>query len=273
MDKNTELTIEECKGIQLQIVQYIDSICKENGITYSLGFGTLIGAIRHKGFIPWDDDIDLIMPRKDFDRFKRYIETHPSQDYHKLDYENSFFNIIKICDSHTRISEKRSIRIPDYGVWVDIFPFDELQPPDSKESIKDKRKYRFIRKLSVTRALNFEHANTLSGLKKYSFMAVRLLLQLFPYTFFAKELNKMAQKNNGKNTGYIGCYTKYTKPNRPKDEIDADCFSEFIDVEFENLELKAIKNYDKFLKTIYGDYMQLPPESKRVGHEYRAFRR
>ena len=270
---DVELTIDECKEIELKIVQYIDSICNELSLSYSLGYGTLLGAIRHKGFIPWDDDIDLIMPRKDFDAFKKYIEEHPSEDYHKLDYDNTFFNIIKICDSHTRILESRKIRIPDYGVWVDIFPYDELLPPGTDGSEKDKKKYRLIRKMTVTRALKWEHAKSLKGLKKILFLAARLILQIFPYTFFSKKLNEMAQKHNGENTGFVGCYTKYTKLSRPKDEIRVECFSEIVEIDFENIKLKAIKAYDEFLTTIYGDYMQLPPEPKRIGHEYRAFRK
>ena len=117
------LTVEECKGIQLDILKSIDQFCREKQIRYSLGYGSLIGAIRHGGYIPWDDDIDLIMPRPDYDRF---LSEYASEQNEVLDMETSGLCVetfAKVCRKGTLMVD-RELKRSLWGVNVDIFPID-----------------------------------------------------------------------------------------------------------------------------------------------------
>ena len=127
-----QLTIEDAKQIELEILDYIDTLCKKHNINYIINYGTLIGAVRHQGFIPWDDDIDLSMPREDYQRFITIFQKEKSK-YKLLSLEtdkNYFNNFIKITDSTTKIIDTRNTKTYDSGVFIDIFPMDRFD--DSK---------------------------------------------------------------------------------------------------------------------------------------------
>ena len=126
------LSIEEAKQIELDILAFIDSFCKQHGIDYFINYGTLIGAIRHKGFIPWDDDIDLSMTRENYERFIQLF-TQEQSKYKILALETDeryYNNFIKVVDSTTKIVDTRNTKTYDSGIFIDIFPMDSFN--DSK---------------------------------------------------------------------------------------------------------------------------------------------
>ena len=119
------LSLDQVKQIELDILKYVDAVCKEYNLRYFLSFGTLIGAIRHKGFIPWDDDIDISMPREDYERFVeitknangKFVTLYPGKEGYPYPF-------VKVVDKSTELAEKDVMDIPDNGLWVDIFPVD-----------------------------------------------------------------------------------------------------------------------------------------------------
>ena len=130
-----ELSIEEIKEIEIQVLNHLDSFCKLHNIPYYISYGTLLGAIRHKGFIPWDDDIDVSMLRSDYDRFrKEYVKYNQSSRYHLLDPEQDnryLYSILKLEDTTTLVEEGNDRYCGvDIGINIDIFPLDFVDDDD-----------------------------------------------------------------------------------------------------------------------------------------------
>ena len=133
-EKSKTISFDEAKQIEQQILKYIDKTLRENGISYWLDAGTLLGSVRHKGFIPWDDDIDLVIMRKDYDRAIEVLNN--SSDRYKVltmhNTEDYYYTFAKITDTHTHIVERDWREIRDLGIYVDLFPLDYL-PADDRE--------------------------------------------------------------------------------------------------------------------------------------------
>ena len=130
-------TVEELQKIELEILKYIDKVCKENNLTYFLAYGTLIGAIRHKGFIPWDDDVDIQMPRDDYNKLCDILKEENGR-YKLLDHKEGLgyiYPFAKVIDSNTRLIETGLTETVNMGVYIDIFPIDGT-PNDFKKRKK-----------------------------------------------------------------------------------------------------------------------------------------
>ena len=145
--RKRELSLEEIQNESLRMLSIIDQFCIENGIQYSLGYGALIGAIRHKGFIPWDDDIDLIMTRPNYLRFVSLFNKDKTINRDlKLfapELDNSYYNITHICDMRrTRVRKYYQWTDEDTGIWIDVFPIDSL-PEDGGKQLRDQSKLCF----------------------------------------------------------------------------------------------------------------------------------
>lgn len=123
-----KLTLDEVKKIQLEILAYIDSFCKKNNISYFINYGTLLGAVRHKGFIPWDDDIDISMDREHYNMFiEKFNQDSSKYKILSLDTDKTYFNnFIKVVDTTTKIVDNRNYKTFSCGVFVDIFPMDKF---------------------------------------------------------------------------------------------------------------------------------------------------
>ena len=123
------LSKEELKDSQMNILKFIDRVCKENDISYFVNYGTLLGAIRHKGFIPWDDDIDICLYREDYDRFLNVVKELKDERYKVLDYDSSdwyFQNFAVIVDEWTVVEDNIKVKPHDTSVFVDVFPVDRV---------------------------------------------------------------------------------------------------------------------------------------------------
>lgn len=250
-----------CKKQICNILINIDNFCRNHSICYSVAYGTLIGAIRHKGFIPWDDDIDIIMKREDYEKFMCSY----NDPYYELIKENNVPNHLhsRVADPSLRLEFTNSLRankIYKSGVWVDVFPIDKV-PEDTNEYWKVKKR---IRQLFLIICA--------SEVKGYNWIQNIAHLLLFPFTgILTRIAQKEAKKYNGSNSNMGGALCVWHKnfPPFPLSYMD-----EYVDVEFEGHSFKAIKQYDAFLRSVYGDYMQLPPENQRIAHHfYKAFRR
>lgn len=257
-----ELSPEECKKLQLNILINVAKYCDEHDIKYSLAYGTLIGAIRHKGFIPWDDDIDIVMVR---DEYERFVATYQDEKYVMIPGEQIANHLhVVVSDMSTELVFHKSPSDSHFyhgGVWVDIFPIDKV--PDSEMGFK-----------ALTKSLLFvKNLHRLSQFtpRKEIYMKLAHII-LAP---FEKGLNRcmlrMMQMFNGHSSNTVGdlalCYLPY--PSFPVRLMD-----EYIAVEFEGHCFKSMRGYDEFLRGIYGDYMKLPPPEQQIPrHGYTAYLR
>ncbi len=258
-----ELTLKEIQKYSLEVLLHVHEFCVAHDIPYSLAYGTLIGAVRHKGFIPWDDDIDIIMTRENFDKF---IREYQSDDYFKLvspEDKNSYIAFARVCDmKDTLIVTRTPWSNYTTGIWIDIFPMDSI--PDD-EVVHKKRWKRLNRLWTITGiargakadAINNNHwekPNYLIWLKKVIF-----LNGIFVRKSIEKFIKKItsSEYSNSSHCAQLACCDEYGYYEK-KD------FEEYTTLEFEGHQLMAIKEYDKVLRLLYGDYMQLPPVENQV---------
>lgn len=252
-----QVSIEEYKKILLNILIKVDQICRENNIQYFLFAGTLLGAIRHKGFIPWDDDIDISMMREDYDKLARIIQNGTyGLNFIRIEENNdSIYPFGKICDSSTVLVERNFKSVSGYGAYIDVFPFDYM--PDSKEEMtkiskKWFRKYKFLMHSART---SYEKTNSpILNIKRALVFAIATRFETYN---LVTEMNEALKKMNDKKTHCVGLAWW-------KNAWLAEDFLETSEVDFEGHKFMAPKNPDRVLKTHFGDYMKLPPEDQRV---------
>lgn len=257
-----ELTLKEIQHNSLQVLLHVHDFCVKHNIQYSLAYGSLIGAVRHKGFIPWDDDIDIIMTRENFDRF---LKEYQSSDDFMLVSPNdkkSFIAFARVCDmKNTQIVTRIPWSKYTTGVWVDIFPMDSISDNEEEHKKRFKSLYRSWEITSVARgakanAMNHDNwgkSNGLIWLKKVIF-----LNGIFVRPSTKRYISRITSPKyaNSSHCAQLACCDEYGFYEK-KD------FEEYTTLEFEGHQLMAIKAYDKVLRMLYGDYMQLPPEKDR----------
>lgn len=265
------MTTEECKQTMLDILIKIDSFCRQNNIEYFLEGGTAIGAIRHKGYIPWDDDIDIAMTRPNYERF---IHTFGGAFNHldlyapELD-ANYYASYANVCDNRTFLKEDLfDHRGYDIGVKVDIFPIDACED-DIKVCNRWHYVVRFIDNILSRRHRNMEYTWKHKKLNYITCMIVRIISSPIKYRTWMHWLLKIVTRCDYSTANYAyHASLPYKKVTRCPKKV----FEEYVDVEFEEHMVRHLKDYDTHLRTIFGDYMQLPPVEERVGHHgYTAY--
>lgn len=261
-----EISFDESKQIMIKTLQSIDECCRKNNINYSICWGTMIGAIRHHGFIPWDDDIDLMMQRDEYNRFLQAYNDPDCKVYTPKKDKNCIQILTKIYNKDTRIIFNNFKKKSFLGLWISIFPYDNA-PDNNLVQWEKKRKI----------LLNLYHLKTVRLLDTDSLLrkTAKFIPKIFllPISSFALErkIEKHLSKYNNEKTKNICIwdngygFTKFAY-------FPVELFNETIDVEFDGVKCKIIKGYDQFLRMYYGDYMQLPPEKDRVpSHDYKAY--
>ena len=262
-----EITFEESKKIQFDILLYFDDFCKRNELHYSLGEGTLIGAIRHKGFIPWDDDIDVLMLRDDYDKFVstyngKYRLISPRTEKHWL------FCHSRLADERTIVEWNNPYEICHHGLWIGIFPIDNYPDnPNEWQGIRSKRDFWFrIIPMKLGLCPQYEYDKNVSVFKNIKRKAKRFLLPFVPYHIISRKLESLISTFKDMPTNNKALMTGvWHEPWVCSSEV----FSSFVEVEFEGYKFPAFNGYDAYLRCQYGDYMQLPPVEERVPkHNY-----
>ena len=254
----TQDDLQQLKQVELNAFKAFIDVCEQLNLRYYLLGGTLLGAVRHKGFIPWDDDIDVGMPRADYEIFLEKAQKLLPEKYfvQSMHTEKDFFyNYAKIRDVETTYLESSvaHLRIC-HGVFIDIFPLDWYPAETEIKSF-------FKKKTNLTRRIE----NVFGGVYKRAWWKKILCFLLTPVStreaLERREQLYLSATDKRKTANYSGAWGD-------KEIVPTEWYGEGRILEFEGLSVRAPKEYEKWLTQVYGDYMKLPPEEKRVGHHY-----
>ena len=260
-----DLNLRDAQMLMVDILQEVHNLCEKHGLKYFLDAGTLIGAVRHKGFIPWDDDVDIGMPREDYNKFLEiakkelpehlFLQTFATDKYYdvypvpcKVRYNDTIFLEEHAKENHNMHN----------GVYIDVFPYDSLP--------KHKFMYKIQRGLSYNILKSFKRLRDmpekLSFKNKLTFTFYKLVTKIFPYKRREKFFNYLIKWNdlNSEYMGY-GVDTFWSEYVYKKSD-----YYDLVKLEFEGKYFYGPKNYDAILTQLYGDYMTMPKEEERVWH-------
>lgn len=256
-----ELTVEECKKIELELLLEIKEFCNKHNIQFYLIGGTLLGAVRHKGFIPWDDDIDIYMPRPHYDRF---IKLYNAEINNNILYEystdkNYRYMFAKLCKRGTKLIEKIADGRVNMGVFVDIFPIDGLGNSESEgKAIIDEIK-------PYTRINMYLLMKSFAKASRWYKQLPKLLMYTYSKMHNPKKIrdkiNKIARTYDYDSSLYVGSFIDIAEYKRV---MPKSIFSDVAYLEFEGYEFPTPIQYREWLTRFYGDYMKLPPVSQQV---------
>lgn len=270
-----ELSLEEIHNVTIDILKKIIAICEEINIDYYIAYGSLIGAVRHKGFIPWDDDCDLVMLRPDYEKFCKYCQDNEERlrPYKMVTRETMKkypYNIGRFNDMSYEAVYDNVIQY-DSGVFVDIYPLDGAGNEINKRIDKiRKKKSNIFRILLWSIDAHFEPSTYNKWYRTIIKYFIRLYSKCRGSEYFLNKLESLKKSYNFENSKYVAEMTWDSGLVLYKKEW----FVDTVLFDFEGLEVKAPVGYDEFLKCHYGNYMELPPETERVPHhEYRVYRR
>ncbi|MDT3366267.1 MAG: LicD family protein [Bacteroidota bacterium] len=267
------LTLQELHAIDLDILKEIDAFCRPRGIRYSLSFGTLLGAVRHKGFIPWDDDIDLVMPREDYDRFRKEFT---SDRFRFIDRESNpacyltFGRVVETEKTHIASMQPWHSPAINTGAWVDIFPMDYV-PDDREEYMCLYRVFnRLLKMARKVRRLAAPDDAALPMGKRFKMARRRMghkSARKQDPSAMALDMIATARKASEVPTGHVGLLLE---PTTPSYYFEKAIFEEYVDLPFEDGAFPCPVRYKEVLEACFGpDYMQLPPENRRKTDLYK----
>lgn len=264
-----ELTLQELKDIELDILKFFDAFCKENNIRYYISHGTLLGAIRYKKFIPWDDDVDLLIPREDYDRMITLFQD--TERYHLFAFEkdqNYLYPFAKLCDLNTRKVENGYNNGVELGVDIDIFPLDAW---DNELEIAKKEAEYIHRNMFYLVLSKLKKPDSKNIIKRFAKSVAMVGCKMLGSKHFIKKIIKASTNIYQQENKYLGC--KVWCVYGEKGIIPAVAFGEPIYIEFEGLMVPAPQDYDTYLTCLYGDYLPEPPKEKqKTHHSFKAYK-
>lgn len=259
-----EIKLEERKKLQLDILLKIDKLCREHGFRYYLSSGTLLGAVRHKGYIPWDDDIDITMPRPDYEAFYRYFTEHNSDSGMQLiSYRDrtSIYPFFKMVNPNTIVIEHYVDPRYRTGVWVDIFPLDGIKKGNNEAfRLNEKTQARY----------NIVTANPNYATSPFRKLVKRILIPLYRnknvFDIARAFDNQLAATPLCPENDVALVAWGYGEAERMPYSI-----LETTELEFEGSKFLAPRDWDQYLSSIFGQYMELPPIDQRQPHFCTAY--
>lgn len=268
MLKNT-LTNKEIKNELCLMLKKTDEYLRKNNIKYSIMSGTLLGAIRHGGFIPWDDDIDIAILREDYDKLVSILKNDNliSENLVASGFEidKTEMPFIKIYNNSIFVHD--DLKNTNSKLWIDIFPFDYI-PNKFSEIFKLKCYFyqkMYQKKLESINYYSTEHIQK-KGVIKYLNKFAVFIANYFNINYLADKLINYSKKYKTKKGKFVQDLTWGTK------SVSSSIFDSIVDYKFENIHVKGFKDFDLYLKTIYGDYMKIPPVEMRENHGIEAWK-
>jgi len=260
-----ELTLSEIQKCSLDVLLEFKKICDENNFKFYLTYGTLIGAARHSGFIPWDDDIDVWMPRRDYELFLNYCHEHFKQlgNYRLFHFSNTNnypYCIARFSDTNF-YTEYKGVKNYGLGSFIDLYPLDAIDENDKRFYFKQKRMIKKAHSMS---------SSYQKGIKGIVLKLYYCTFLFFSFSFtrknYLKRIDKRAQKfNDNDNVETVAVSTwEINRILLKNDIVSIDEKKLF----FEGYEMPVPREYDKVLNQLYGDYMKLPPEEERINHHF-----
>ena len=263
-----KLSLEEIRKIEFELLKKFDCFCKDNGIKYFLSNGTLLGAVKYKGFIPWDDDIDVLVPR---DHYNRVLELFNSDERYQLfafeKNKNYGFPFAKLCDMTTRKEESNIDNCANLGVDIDIFPLDSWYSDRNTAEREACRICRNIFFLTLTKRNKPDSHHPV----KWMIKAILIFFcKMLGSRFFIRSIIRKSINAHKENT-YLGCKSWPIYGSR--EIIPQEVFADTVEVEFEGDMFPAPVGYDMYLRSLYGNYEKDPPlDKQKTHHRFVAYR-
>lgn len=255
------IDLTELKRIQLDMLVDIDRFCRANNIRYSLAYGTLLGAIRHGGYIPWDDDIDICMPRPDYERFiSTYSGCHGCYKCYSTKTSHEYMlPFAKVSDERTVLCETLYEK-DEFGIYIDVFPVDAMG--EKKQIFKSIWLNRFLN----TKKAVLGHRS----LKKDIILALGKVV-LYPISI-SKVLSAMETVASKYRFGDTLTCEIFCSSTVEREIVPTSFFLNYNDISFEGIQFLAVREFDGYLTALYGDWRELPPVEKRVStHVFEAW--
>lgn len=261
--------IEILHQVDMEIVKEVVRICDEHNLIYYMHGGTMLGAIRHKGFIPWDDDIDMGMPRDDYEKFLKIAENQLPETYKVVNYRNTpqyQYYITRVLDTDTKLIEERIGNDSKYThASIDIFPIDGS--PNNTLL----RKIFYFRVLAHRALMSLCYKDSIDRNRKrgkvekvFLWIMERLPIEKLTTPYKQKcKIDKILRSQDVAKSKYVG---SIMGAYRTREMIPAEYYGKGDYFQFENMKLRGLEDYNAYLTHLYGDYMQLPPEDKRKTH-------
>ncbi len=257
------INTREVQLLELEILKVLDKVCAEHSLRYYLAYGTLLGAVRHKGFIPWDDDIDLLMPRPDYEKLIGIMKKGALPQGYALghiDDDSYIFPYAKIFKENTLVVEEK-LKPPyrESMIWIDIFPMDGI-PQSERIQRSIFLKTIALRKFLYTAIVD---SRKVHGIEKIATVLLKPFSSLVGPHRIAKKIDRLSKKIGFAESPFSG---NIAWGDGVFEKIDTASFLPSVPLTFEGEELPAPQNWNQHLQDLFGDYMQLPPEDKRESH-------
>ena len=242
-------------AIMLDLIYVFDAVCKKYHLTYYVFYGALLGVVRHKGFIPWDDDFDVAMPREDYEKFIRLSHEFKEPYFLQTPYTDPecFYSFAKIRNSRTTgIVKMFQYAKYNHGIWISIFPLDHWDDNGGRE------RYEQIRKLVIDCSTYMRINNPDLDEKNRERVAAYHSNPMHDF----EEIQRLARSCKDTNSKYV-MTAVVTQGRYDQKLLDAADFEKSIPMQFENLQVMVPSGYDRLLRVWYDDYMELPPKEER----------